>query len=365
MIRKHQRGVTLIELLFTIGLGSIVAVMFFNALQAQKRVFLQSLDRTEGMQNGRAALSVVKKYVRYAGWGFRMINLAGISQPQGVVPIGSCADPSVPKNVSYTACDCGPTPTTCKSDSIRIVYIDPTSYTESLALPDISGGSLQVRDTATHLQAGDLAIISGICATFPYTELLTVTNATFDTVAKTATYTISRYSDGSATCPSSPNYAAGAAFGKAILVDLYIDRSNSLHPELRTRQWTGNGTATISTVAYDIDDLQARYGIDTTLPDPDGRVATSDWCNNVSDSSAPSGGGCGFSGLSTADKLGRIVATKVGIVVRSRDYKPLEVYKTPPAAFTFSPWNVSLQTHGDGYFRWVFRATIASRNKDM
>jgi hypothetical protein len=317
------------------------------------------------MQNGRAALSVVKKYVRAAGWGFHMINLASISQPQGVVPIGSCADPSIPKNVSYTACDCGPTPATCKSDSLRVAYIDPPSYTESLALTDISGGSLQVRDTATHLQAGDLAVISGICATYPYTELLTINSATFDAVAKTATYSISRYVDGSPTCPGTPNYAAGAAFGKGVLVDLYIDRTDLLHPELRTRQWSGNGTATVSTVAYDIDDLQARYGIDTTLPDPDGRVATTDWCNNVSSSADPSSGGCGFTGLTTVDKFGRIVATQVGVVARSRDYKPLEVYATPPAAFTLLPWNVSLLTHGDGYFRWIFRSTIASRNKDM
>lgn len=361
--RRAQSGFTLIELMVTLLAASIVGYTFFEALQAQKLTMLDSLDKTETLQNGRASLAILRRHVRMAGWGFRFRSSAETDQPSGVLPIGMCADQSTPKNASATGCDCDVVhDSACRGDHVRIVYIDPNTYARTTGTLDAAGGSVQVTaptstSTGTPIAIDDIVVIAGTCNALPFNSLMQVQNI----VATTRTYSLVPYSDGSTTC-SGGTFAQDAGFGRAIMLDFYLDATtDQYHPQLRMRRFDNATQTSNQVIAYDIDDFQIRYGVDTSDPNPDGFINASDWCDAPTDLSR-----CILPNMSNIPiMLGRIAAIQIAVVSRTRHSRASLKYDPVPAVIPLSPWNSTIRPRGDGYGRWVFRTTVALRNKQL
>ncbi|MEZ4270218.1 MAG: prepilin-type N-terminal cleavage/methylation domain-containing protein [Myxococcota bacterium] len=56
IVKKQQRGVTLIELMLAVGLFSVITSIVFSSMIYQQQALLNQLDYSEAQQNGRAAL---------------------------------------------------------------------------------------------------------------------------------------------------------------------------------------------------------------------------------------------------------------------------------------------------------------------
>jgi hypothetical protein len=152
-------------------------------------------------------------------------------------------------------------------------------------------------------------------------------------------------------------------FGLVSIADFFLDKSNSRHPvlKLRVNDPTGDWEDAMA-LSTDIDTIQIEYGVDDGLNGgdssetrPDGLVDI--WCDD------PRGAGdCSSPGLSDRQVQARIVAIRIAIVARTRQYrKDLN---------RMGDHRLFVQDHmiadrSDGYNRYVYRSTVSMRNNDI
>lgn len=336
-LRYSQRGFTLIELLTTLALGAIISTTIFGTFIAQQQLYLRQIGNAEAQQNARVANDVVERVVRQAGWGLASGSNAG------VVAIGSCdaVDPYACNGV-----DGG-------SDRLRIgnasdvgfVYDatwDPDPIAGVLRIaPTQDGGGNALVDLPNHpFASGTTVMVSGACTAddpgVVATSVLTIDSESGDT----DWYHLYQYS-GVPSC--SVGYVEGFNFGRWMTTDFFIDRTVPEHPTLMMDP-DGGGADAAFVVAYDIDDLQVRYGVDTDAT-PDDAVDL--WCDDLRTAFC-------VTGFATdLENARRVRAVDVAVVSRTR--------------YARSPGEGDITAHdhtitADGYRRWVYRAVVALKN---
>jgi hypothetical protein len=347
------------------------------------------MELSEASQNARAALDIVKQSLLSAGRGMNATTGSG-----GIPAVGTCyAAALTDQNKCNDLQAVNPGTSTTLSDRVRLVGITPGT-TFSRATTWSGSNKLVVTDTTPSSRAplviNDLAVISGQCADTSgsvYNGVVQITAVS--TTAPTTTYTFN---------PSVTGYPPfgcntvnnGFAFGRANIVEFYIDRSmtnpdksvgaSAQVPRLLMmvnrfgRDPITNQMPVEQVVAYDIESLQVRYGLDcgkvpagnvcatATSPTADDiidLIATGQqWCNDMQTANCNTG-------LAVLDNQQRVMAAQVAVVPRTRDVSR-RVLNNEQKVTTGAALNVFGATvPGDAYKHWVYRATVALRNNQL
>ena len=364
---RNARGFSLVELMVALGVGAVVMTTFAGTMISQQRNAYMQLEATEAQQNARAVINILQRYIRAAGTSFTASPTI-----MGAIAIGGCFTPQsnpaalVPesKNGCDNAIDVGDTTNTYRSDRIRIAYANPDGMNHAAASANFSsGGTISVvmspAATPGHPWAGTapfMALISGTCSgdSNMYNDLFQVTAKT---TGNPVQYTLAVATGFTTQLCSTRTYSIGSGgyrFAQAQVTDFYIDRSLGVtEPRLMVNFLPNRGMGQAQVVAYDIDDVQFRYGIDS-LPN----VALGDgiadiWCDDPS----ATGSTCN-TGLSDRVNQARIVAVHMAVVARTRTARPDQ-----PASSSMTNFNHTI--NGDNYKRWVFYTTVALRNNSI
>ena len=375
-----QRGFTLIELLLVVGISSILGTTFFSVMYLQNSAYLTRLDEVDAHQDARASLNVMRRYIHGARWG---IDPNAI----GEVPIGVCYNTSTP---TTTQTNCNNLATDNGADRLRVIAMndEPETVANNSAAsegPCTTGStdtakiSLTNQTVVNPLTANTLALVAGNCGTAPAAAASTLIYVLSDAGAANGCnhrYNYTILSGASTLCgtASSSYYAAGFNFGRATVADFYIaPGTTTTPPELMIR--TDPRAPILSTgatgyqpqiVAFDIEDLQIRYGIDTTTPTD---RAVDVWCDDPR-TTYSSGGGTGSctlsdstgASLTTAAQLNRIMAVQATVRVRTDNKRPgLQPNPLNPNLIVANP----VTNPYDGYQRWIYTTTVMLRNNPI
>ncbi len=379
-ISKRSAGFTLIELMLTVVISSIVMGMTVYVVSSQQRAFLTQMDYSRSHQNGRAAIELIKRYVRLAGTGFPAVD-EGL---KGSALVGACYDFNVPNQQQFS-CDnkIGEALDEDENDRLRILFMKSRSdvtYEYDIGSAASTGthigpGAWGVGDTTANFPLASLGVIAGTCnggasgmaADLVYTASISADGVNSDGDAKfDHTYTLNEVSAGcGSTGTASDTFDSGFTFGKAGFADIYIDRTGA-SPSLRLRTDPTAAVADGWLVAKDIDDLQISYHLDIDSDDgnPDG-VADAE-CNDISSAATCPELFTKYPaiGFTDSQRASHIVAVDVAIVVRSSFESRYK--EDNPADYVFMDVkNHSLIRSGDGYRRWIYRTTVMLRNNQL
>lgn len=385
-VRQSERGFTLMELMVAAALGLIVIGGVFGTMVTQQQTYMTQLQISESAQNARAALDIVRTSLRAAGWGF-VSSEAGT----GIPPVGTCwaANVADQSACNELAADM-PNGSAIMSDRLRIFYIEPgASFSRNTTWS--SSTKVVVNDaTRTPLVANDLAIMSGSCTaptTGIYTGIVKVTAVTSNSSG--ATYTFNTAVDGYPAFACT-NMSAGFAFGLGHVTEFWVDRALATTdksagatntPRLMMMTNRGgrdpfaadaNALPVAQTVAYDIDALQVRYGLDcgSVTPGQLCKNATNGAPDNIIDNVTTGNAYCNDlrstncdSGLTVLQNQMRVMAVQLAIIPRTRDMVRKTTLGQPMTGGSTVVFGSTIP--GDGYRRWIFRSTVALRNNQL
>ena len=368
-----SRGFTLIELMSTLVIGSVLSVSFFGVMYAQQVLFYQRLEQVDAHQNARAAINLIERYILQARSG-----LGASVAAAGHVPIGRCYNDT---NSLISQGNCNNLPSGSGPDRLRVSYIIQDSdfvgnatYNSSGTCPT-SGGLVDASlininvNPVTPLVANTLMAVGGNCVSPTATavagsDIITLTgDRGFDSYGCLHRYTYSLLEGGSPAC--STGYAPNFGFGRAVVADFFIGNDAAGAPQLMLRTDPRLPLSQAYVVAYGVEDLQVKYGIDLTSP-PDRAVDI--YCDDPRNSSDGGAGLCAnlsdsqSNSLSSTQVYNRIIAVQFALRLRGSMSRP-QNYPTPldPLALLDNPvLNVN-----DGYRRWIYRATVALRNNNL
>jgi hypothetical protein len=313
----------------TLAVSGIVATVVFGSMLALQQTMLSQFQRVQAQQNARVAIEVIKRHLRLAGWGYARGRNTGLS----AIPVGTCY------GADQFACN----DVDAHSDRLRIYFMEPDNSTGSRGFvagvndnPTTASPIPFPAGAAGHpLPNLTRAIISGACpgggGAADWLELGTYNGTAYPFSVP-----------GALSC----DYDTGYNLGRGVFEDFFIDRTDATHPVLTLRKTdSANPVGVAYDVAYDIEHLQVRYGIDTTAAG-DGIVDI--WCHDPRQTS------CATTLGADPGNHYRIVAVQVAVVARTADSRSSV---TSPSLAVFDA-NIP----GDGYKRWTYRSTIALRN---
>jgi type IV pilus assembly protein PilW len=346
-MKPRQRGFSLIELLVTLAVAGLVSSSIFASIIFQQRTAMMHLESAEAQQSGRIAMEVIRGELRNAGWGFSYARTGTgntgknpVTQTD-VAPVGHCTNATNQWQCNNLGGD--------STDRLRLVrarafgFVAPVAG--SMATVHTLGSGFSVQDNSDlDLAANDWVLVSGTC-----NSDATLQSDFFQLAAAPAlaggNYTVNE--PAFLNC-SVGGYDDGFSFGAAERVEFYIDSATDpAHPALMMKidDETASGPFT---VAYNIEDLQVQFGLDTSAS-PDNAVDL--WCDDPNDTSND----C-VTGFTSRENTARIVAAKIALVARTSI--PHQGLEHPDISVFDGP------THSgkDGYRRWVFRSTVALRN---
>lgn len=385
IVRNSERGFSLLEVLVALVIGSVVVAGLFGTMIMQQQSYFAQMELSEASQNARAALDIIRQNLRSAGWG-----LIATSSAQGIPAVGTCY-----ASVLTDQSTCNDLPalnangSTILSDRLRLVGINPgPTFTRNTTW--VSPTSLQINDdTREKLNIGDLAIISGQCTapvTAAYNGVVKVTSVSISspTVSYTVDPNVAGYPPMACTTMGS-----GYAFGLGHIVEFYIDR-NTANPDpsagatniprlmmMVNRNGLDPATKQLpleQVVSYDIENLQARYGLDcghvdstqncaaATAPDPDDIIdkisSSQTYCNDLRNTNCSTG-------LSDLENQMRVMAVQVAVVPRTRNLsrRMLNAETTTYVGATLNVYGSVMPA--DAYRHWIYRATVALRNNQL
>lgn len=327
-----QRGFSLLEMMTALTIAGITSATIFSTVIAQHRVYAAQLEFSQSQQSARAALSVVQRFAREAGWGVAKGLTRGLSM------VGTCnngADPDACNGI-----DGG-------SDRLRIFAGRDESHRHKYGWQPGHSlfriGKSDEEDCARipALAEGTLVLISGPCVGGGSSADLAVIVRDVPDGNWCHKYNVDNAFGGN---QLSCDYDSGFTFSAASAVDFYVDRSDPDHPRLMLDQ-DGPGASAPLTLAENIEDLQVSYGLDTFMDDGVPDV----WCDSLL------AGECNSGLASAKENQDSVTALRIAIVARTSE----------PRAGQDAP-ALTVHDHtipgGDGHRRWVYRATVALRN---
>lgn len=352
---QKSRGYTLIEVVLVLGLlGIILGTIGLMVRQGYQLHYVQ-LDRLEAHQNGRTALEFIKSSLREAAWG----GSNGLNH-RGTIVVGGCFDEMLNDSKECNNVDDG-------SDRIRIYrgLAEPHVFRQTHNSKDGGLGiAVAPSDGSDPMEAvslnGQLGMISGKCSgmagTFGTNAVVITGDSGGGGFHHRFSVTPFGISGSQLACPGG---FTDFRFGRAQAIDFFVDRSDETRgPVLKIRYDGGianeNQDSSGFEIAGGIESLQIQYGIDSS--EPADNIADS-WCND------PFAvlGECNL-GFGEEETLARVIAARVEIVARNvrkrtamigRMSGPIEVQ------------DFEIENTDDGYQRYIYRTTVALRNKRL
>jgi len=376
--RGGAPGFTLIELVVTIAVAGIVMAMITQIVYTQTRSFADQMGYSEAQQNARASIALLKRYARNAGW-----SMAASSDQVGILPFGSCHQNAPNDVLSMTACnnidlDNQNIPGT---DRLRVVGMQQTGggveHEQPFQIPPgtVPVGLLADPVTLAALAApagqpfttGELVLLSGPCigGGGGGTDLLRIAGDNGAPANHHFNYTYTNVMLGGTNLSCAAGYDLGHSVGRAVVADFFIDRtSDPSHPSLRLRLDPTTPLSDAYVVAWDIDDLQVQFFVDTQCTDAGCATAIEPdhvWdtvCNSPTDVFCDQP----VSGFTDVQILSRVIGARIAIVTRTRAGDLRWKYPTPS---TITVQDNPIIGDGDGYRRWIYRATVMLRNNEL
>lgn len=354
-----------------LGVGSILGMTFFGVMYGQNLSYVQRLEELDAHQNARAALAIMRHAIQGARYGLGQGVGAG-----GVVPLGRCFDSGNPA-ASVGACnnvdggadrlravalvndanfvgDPGAGPSSCTGNSNSVIAVDnaPPLPFQPGSLVGIGGTCGPTGVVGSPPSAGDVMRVVGDAGaaagcTHQYTFALLETGAT------------------QISCPG--GYQRPFAFGDASVVDFYVAAPNGAASQGLYMNSNGGALASRQQlIAFNIEDLQVVYGIDTSeVPDH----AYDAWCSDPRPSAV--GGDCDLldsagNGIAATSLYNRIVALRLYVRVRSSTPHPSLLVNNPigdPNYLALAVANPVVNPL-DGYRRWLYGTVVNLRNNN-
>ena len=350
-----SKGYTLIELILVLGLLGIVLTTIGLMVRQGYQLHYVQLDRLEAHQNGRIALEFLKSSLREAAWG----GSNGLNH-RGTIVVGGCFDDALADSKVCNNVDEG-------SDRIRLYrgLAEPHVFRQAHNSKDgglgIAVGPIGSSDPMAAVSlTGQLGLVSGKCSGM---------SGIFGTSAVVISgdsggggfhhrFSVTPFGGGSAqlACPAG---FTDFRFGRAQVVDFFVDRSDeSRGPVLKIRYDGGRGEEDPASSGFEIaggiENLQIQYGIDSS--EPADNIADQ-WCND------PFAvlGECDL-GFGEEENLARVIAARVEIVARNVIQRTSMIGDLDQ---TIEIQDSTIADTDDGYQRYIYRATIALRNKRL
>lgn len=239
-----REGFTLIEVMTAMVILVIVVTAAYATFQFQHASFTVQTRVAEAQQNLRAALEILSRDIRMAGYGIPQ----AVNVPPGLIPGG---DNNI-RNIRLLNRTTGP-------DEICILYqydmdsmLPPTDAPAGMAA---YANSLNVTNVAAFSQ-GDLVLVSDGANADMF-------EVTAPPVAPTLTFDVggsaNQYNSVGSHNPF-PGYAAGSTtVSRVRFARYFIDATDPDHPTLMLDRMTGAAQP----LADDIEDMQFQYGLDT------------------------------------------------------------------------------------------------------
>jgi len=228
---KNNKGFTMIELLVAMAISAMAMAAIYTAYNIQQKTFRQQNMISQMQQNARAAMFMLTRDVRMAGFG---LASGQISYYDG----------------SDTVTINAVTGTNSNPDSINIIYADSSCTTFITSAMPTPSSELNVDDTSC-FAVDDLIVVSdGTNA-----DIIQIT--TVQPVAKKIQHNPS--SPVNSPSGMSNAYGAGALMYKLKWISYDIGSSDSAHPRLRVDTDGPLGGSSFQPFAENIEDLQIVY----------------------------------------------------------------------------------------------------------
>ena len=237
-----EAGFTLVEMMAAFAILFIAMTAAYATFEFQHASFTVQNRVAETQQNLRAAMEVLGRDIRLAGYGIP----AAINLPAGLLPSGDNTIRTIdPLNSTTTA------------DEIVLLYMydmDGNLDNTTLSAPmGFYNGTISVASTNGFANGDYIIVTDGTSA-----DLFQIT-ATPDS---TTLFHNTSGVNASASHPSFPGYTAGAKVSKARFVRYFVGIDNTTG---RPALWLDKMVAGVNPqpLADDIEDMQFQYGLDT------------------------------------------------------------------------------------------------------
>ncbi len=377
---RHQRGVTLVELLVAMAIGLVVVLAVTSVLtigQAQKRTTTSANDMN---QSGSYASYVLDRAVRSAGSGFTQSWDLGVFGCRLSVARGGTA--ILPRATAFPGAFAGFLGGATGSANLRVApaLIGKSQSSGGSDVLMLMGGNAAAGDVARPVRvpgvlsanelrldnvlavaAGDMALMSQAGTTDCLIEQVATPSAP-DVLPLGGTYynAAAPFSTIRASGLATPSYLTplgNVASGNVQFQLIGVDANRTLFSyDLLRLAGAGTDADATSAIAEGVLALHALYGLDT-----DGDGIVNQWVDP---------GATGFdiaTMMASPALLRQVMAIRVALVLRGSNYEKLPV--SPPSLILFGDLppalqqTVSLPTVDDSHFRYrVVDSVIPVRN---
>jgi len=337
---RHQRGVTLVELMVALALGLLITVAMLKVYVDASRMYRFNEGLARVQENGRFALEFIRRDARVAGfWGcYSDVELSyGISTTSDAHIVGLDPDEEEFGHITGTNGEVD------SADSITfrsatgsgtLVNTAMTAASDSVSVDSVATITSGMAVLISDCDNGDIFQVTGISGT----SLAHGTSASANTSPDL-----------------SMTYAAGSRLYQVqettycVADGAGIDESGNPIPSLRRAYGKDSADAceTGDELVEGIQNMQILYGEDT---DADSDGANGDGTANR------------YVDIDTAGlDVDRIVSVRLSLLARSLNNN----LTTTPSPYTYPPWvnPPTLTTPADKRLRKVFTTTITLRNK--
>jgi type IV pilus assembly protein PilW len=389
--RRTTRGFSLVELMVALALGLLLSIAMAYVYLSSKTAFSRQQQLSSIQQSVRIAFEYLSTDARMVGHmgcytgkvtaapDFTNLLAAGIATnyaygiegyEYGTAPYGltsntptdattatgwsvnAATNTNAVNTVPVAALGGSLTPgsdvlviRTAAGRPVRLAAVANTGANQTtFTIENASGGTCSNGTTAkvSGLCANSHALIAS-CSRARVFEVASVTNATPATVTLKAGTTLG----------NDPQYATDATevFPMQTIAYYVKQASSGSGTSLYRRVFDGDNAAGLEQELIEgVENMQVRYGVDTSAPDADGVV----------DAYVNAKGATGTATDSVTD-WNKVVAVRVGLLVRSAT--PVEVDTAVPTSGVVNGVTITYPTTGSKYDRRVFTTTIAVRNK--
>lgn len=322
-IRARQRGMTMMELLVAIVIGTLVVLAAAGTLGFMEASKRSSTGGNSALENGVAFFTLLEHDVKMAGLGFSSLGKIACPTINLYYSGRKLLDNAQFMPVAVSAGTAAP-------DAVAVTFADSTlaAAPSTLYLPMSSADGEVIVENSGSIAAGDIAVLSNPGSSDPCT-VISVTGITTNPpgTIRIAHDSTGTFNPASATTTfSTPKaYPIGASINPAgglTWTTYRVSASNRL-------EVVNNLTGEVQLLADNVVGLKMQYGV---TPAP-GATTIADWVDASGDWATP-----------TSAQVARIRALRVGILLRNaqKEKAPIlggdcDVTTTVPVAWPGGP----------------------------